>query len=111
MVSLVHCKFRAVETELLECVGLLTLELQTSTLKLSYVVHKLIYVAFFGLAAFLSTSNIHPQGAELESQLCEHVTGVSLCHQKRSFWLKNSLITAGHPVQNQLFENTLREHE
>lgn len=90
MVSLVHCEFRAVETELLECVGLLTLELQTSTLKLSYVVHKLIYVAFFGLIAFLPTSNIHPQGGELELQLCGHVTRVSLCHQRRSFWLKNS---------------------
>lgn len=90
MVSLVHCKFRAVETELLEYVGLLALKLQTSTLKLVYVVHKLIYVAFFDLIAFLPTSNIPPQGAELELQLHEHVTGVSFCYQRRSFWLKNS---------------------
>lgn len=90
MVSLVHCEFRAVETELPEYVGLLTLKLQTSILKLAYVVHKLIYVAFFGLTAFVPTSNIHPRGVESELQLCEHVTGVSLCHQRRSFWLKNS---------------------
>ena len=56
MVSLVHCEFRAVETELPEYVGLLTLKLQTSILKLAYVVHKLIYVAFFGLTAFVPTS-------------------------------------------------------
>lgn len=90
MGSLVHCEFRAVETELPEYVGLLTLKLQTSTLKPVYVVHKLIYVAFFGLIAFLPTSNIHPQGVESELQFREHVTGVSLCHQRRSFWLKNT---------------------
>ena len=90
MVSLVHWEFRAVETELLEYVGLLALKLQTSTLKPVYVVHKLIYVAFFDLIAFLPTSNIHPQGAELELQLHEHVTRVSFCYQRRSFWLKNS---------------------
>lgn len=43
MVSLVGLQFRAVETELLEYVGLGP-EAPDSTLKLVYVVHKLIYV-------------------------------------------------------------------